>query len=430
MKLAVHGGTPVRTKPFPAYITVGKEEKEAVCRVIDSGVLSRYLGAYHEQFMGGAEVQALEREWAAYYGVKHAVAVNSASSGLICALGAAGVGPGDKVIVSPWSMSISATAPLFYGAIPVFADIEPNYFCLDPDDVEQKINSKTRAIIVVDLFGHPYDAERINALAEKYGLVVIEDAAQAPGASLNSKFAGTLGHMGVYSLNYHKHIHSGEGGVVVTDDNNLAHRLALIRNHAEAVVEGMGITDLTNMVGFNNRMTELDAAVARCQLAKLRQLNAKRLENVVYLEKGLKNIPCLSMPQVRDNTSHAYYVHACGYNAHCAGISAQRFVEAIKAELPHFVLREKEGTKLAGGYVRPLYLLPVFQQRIAMGSKGWPFSLEPDRNYSPGLCPTCERLQEGGVLLHEFMLPSMEKEDLDDVVKAFEKVWDNRDELG
>lgn len=429
MKLALHGNAPVRTKPFPAYVTAGQEEKEAVCRVIDSGVLSRYLGAWHEQFMGGTEVQALEREWAAHYGVKHAIAVNSASSGLICALGAAGVGPGDEVIVTPWSMSISATAPLFYGAIPVFADIEADCFCLSPDDVERKITPRTRAIIVVDLFGQPYDAVRINELAQKYGLTVIEDAAQAPGAALDGKPAGTLGHMGVFSLNYHKHIHSGEGGIAVTNDDSLAQRLALIRNHAEAVVEGMGVTTLTNMVGFNFRMTELDAAITRCQLPKLRKLNAKRLRNVVYLEEGLKNIPCLTMPQVRDSASHVYYVHACRYDESLAGISSQRFVEAVKAELPHFELREKEGTKLGGCYVRPLYLLPLFQQRIAVGRNGWPFSLDPSRTYHAGLCPTCERLQNGGVLLHEFMLPSMEKEDLNDVLEAFEKVWRNREAL-
>ena len=113
MKLAIHGGTPVRTDPFPAHITVGKEEKEAACRVLDSGILSRYLGAWHQQFMGGSEVQALEQEWAAHYGVKHAIAVNSATSGLICAVGAAGLGPGDEIIEGPSSMSISATAPLY-----------------------------------------------------------------------------------------------------------------------------------------------------------------------------------------------------------------------------------------------------------------------------------------------------------------------------
>jgi dTDP-4-amino-4,6-dideoxygalactose transaminase len=428
-KLALLGGSPVRTHPFPAHVTAGENEKEAVRRVIDSGVLSRYLGAWHEQFMGGDEVRALERKWAAYYGVKHAVAVNSASSGLICALGAAGIGPGDEVIVTPWSMSISATAPLFYGAIPVFADVEPDRFCLDPADVARNITSKTKAIVVVDLFGQPYDADRINALAAKHGLTVIEDAAQAPGAMLQGKPAGTLGDMGVYSLNYHKHIHSGEGGVIVTNDDALAERLCLIRNHAEAVVEGKGVANLANMVGYNFRMTELDAAVARCQLPKLAKLNEKRLENVAYLEKGLKNIPCLTMPEVRPDARHVYYVHACRYDEHAAGIPASRFVEAVKAELPHFELREKEGTKLGAGYARPLYLLPLFQQKIAIGGKGWPFTLAPERGYAQGLCPACENLHAGGVLTHEFMLPSMARADLDDVLKAFAKVWEGRHAL-
>ena len=427
-KLALLGGEPVRTKPFPAYITVGNEEKEATARVISSGVLSRYLGAHHEQFMGGPEVLALEKEWAAYYRVKHAVAVNSASSGIICALGAAGIGPGDEVIVSPWSMSISASAPLFYGGIPVFADLEPDCFCLDPDDVEQKITPRTKAIIVVDLFGQAYDARRINALAKRHGLTVIEDAAQAPGASLDGKPAGTLGDMGVYSLNYHKHIQCGEGGVIVTDDDRLAERLCLIRNHAEAVVEGRGITDLSNMVGFNMRMTELDAAVARCQLLKLADLNKKRLENVTYLENGLSSISCLQMPVVRQGGKHVYYVHACNYNEKEADISSRRFADALKAELPHFNLREKEGTKL-GVYVKPLYLLPLFQQKIAFGDKGWPFSLAPDQSYALGTCPTCEKLYNNGVFTHEFMIPSMNKIDLDNVIEAFNKVWDNRNEL-
>jgi dTDP-4-amino-4,6-dideoxygalactose transaminase len=428
MKLAIRGGTPVRTKPFPAYVTVGNEEKEAVCRVVDSGALSRYLGAWHEQFWGGPEVCALETEWAAYYGVKYAVAVNSASSGLICALGAAGVGPGDEVIVSPWSMSISATAPLFYGAIPVFADVEPDCFCLDPADVERKITSKTKALIAVDLFGQPYDAQRINALAQQHGLTVIEDAAQAPGASLGGKPAGTLGHMGVYSLNYHKHIHCGEGGVIVTNDDRLVERLQLIRNHAEAVVEGKGVTDLTNMVGFNMRMTELDAAVARCQLTKLSELNQKRLENVDCLEEGLKNILCLTMPKVRDDARHVYYVHACLYDEQAADIPASRFIAAVKAELPHFELREKEGTKLGVGYVRPLYRLPLFQQQTAIGRHGWPFTLT-GRSYSDSLCPVCEELYAAKLVTHEFMLPCMEIGDLDDVLEAFSKVWTLRGEF-
>ncbi len=429
MKLALHGGTPVRTQPFPPYVTVGKEEKDAACRIIDSGVLSRYLGCWHEQFMGGNEVRALETEWAAYFKVKHAIAVNSASSGLICAMGAAGIGPGDEVIVGPWSMSISATAPLFYGGIPVFADVEPDCFCLNPHDVAKKITPRTKAILAVDLFGQPYDADAINALAKKHGLVVIEDTAQAPGASLHGKAAGTLGDIGVFSLNYHKHIQCGEGGIVVTDDDKLAERIRLIRNHAESVVEDMGVTDVSNMLGYNFRMTELEAAIARCQLGKLESLNKKRLENVNYLENGLKHIPCLTMPKVRTNARHVYYAHACLYDKQKAGISVRQFVSAIQAELPHFTLREKEGTKLGAGYVRPLYRLPLFQKKNVFGKTDWPFSLHPQMRYQGNLCPECEQLHADKFLAHEFMLPSMKKEDIDDVLEAFEKVWKCRGEI-
>ena len=151
-KLAINGGNKVRTKNFPAYKTIGKEEEKAVLKVIESGVLSRFLGCWHEDFYGGPEINALEKEWAEFFNVKHAIAVNSATSALFCAVGAAGVGPGDEVIVSPYTMSASAVAPLIYNAIPVFADIEEDYFCLDPDSIEKRITDRTRAIIVVDIF--------------------------------------------------------------------------------------------------------------------------------------------------------------------------------------------------------------------------------------------------------------------------------------
>ncbi|MEK6556690.1 MAG: DegT/DnrJ/EryC1/StrS family aminotransferase, partial [Candidatus Margulisiibacteriota bacterium] len=252
-KLAINGGQKVRTTLFPPYRIFDEHEEGAIKRVFDSGVLSRFLGTWHQDFLGGPEVQALESEWAQHFGVAHVVAVNSATSGLYCAVGAAGIGPGDEVIVSPYTMSASATAALIYNAIPVFADIEPDFFCLDPKSVEEKITPRTKAIIVVDLFGQPYARDQINAIAKAHGLLVIEDCAQAPGAKMGDRFAGTLGDMGVFSLNYHKHIHSGEGGIIVTDNAEFADRLRLIRNHAESVVEGKGVANLVNMLGFNYR---------------------------------------------------------------------------------------------------------------------------------------------------------------------------------
>lgn len=431
--LAINGGKKVREKLFPAYNTIGIEEEEAVLRVLRSGKLSNFLGTWHDDFYGGKEVQALEEEWAACFGARHAIAVNSATSGLYAAVGACGISPGDEVIVSPYTMSASATAALVYGAIPVFADIEPEFFCLDPHSVESRITSKTKAIIVVDIFGLPYDADAINSIARRHGLFVIEDCAQAPGAKYQGRFAGTLGDIGVYSLNYHKHIHCGEGGVIVTDDDQLAWRLRLIRNHAEAVLDAKGIEkpeELVNMVGFNYRMTELEASVARCQLKKLDGLVTERQENVAYLAKELSQIPCLKPAVVRPDSTHVYYVHPLLFDKNIAGISRNLFAKAVRAELAPTGLREKEGVQLGCGYVKPLYLQPIYQHRIAFGSNGYPFNLAQNNlNYERGLCPVTEQLHFETLMTHEFMRPPAAKEDLDDVIRAFWKVWEHRDEL-
>jgi dTDP-4-amino-4,6-dideoxygalactose transaminase len=399
---------------------------------LDKGKLSRFLGCWHEDFFGGDEVRALEKEWAEKFGVKHAISVNSATSALYCAVGAAGIGPGDEVIVSPYTMTSSASAALVYNAIPVFADIEEDYYCLDADSIEMKITERTKAIIVVDIMGQTYDADRINAIAKKHNLIVIEDAAQAPGAMYKGKYAGTLGDMGIYSLNYHKHIHSGEGGIIVTNDDELAERLMLIRNHAEAVVEDKGVTNLVNMIGFNYRMTEIEATIAREQLRKLDDLLEKRLENVEYLSRRLSRIPCLEVPKVREESKHSFYVHALKFNKTLAGISREKFIEAVKAELSFFEMRETEGVKIGCGYVKPLYLQPIFQKLIGYGDKGCPFKCphyKGEVNYNKGLCPVCEDMHYEKVITHEFMVPSMTKGDMDDVVEAFMKVWNNIGEI-
>lgn len=428
-KLAIHGGEKVRNKMFPAYKTIGGEEEQAVLEVLRTGVLSRFLGFWHDDFYGGPQVRALETEWSEYFGVKHAIAVNSATSGLYCAVGATGAGPGDEVIVSPYTMTASAAAILVYNAIPVFADIEEDYFCLDATSVEERITSYTRAIIVVDIFGQPYDADAINDIAHRHNLIVIEDTAQAPGARYKEKYAGTLGDIGVYSLNYHKHIHSGEGGIVVTNNDELAERVRMIRNHAEAVVEGRGTRNLVNMLGFNYRMTEVEAAIARQQLKKLETLLRMRQDNVAYLEETLKDIPCLSVPPVREDCEHAYYVHALKFRSDIAKINRESYVDAVKAELMPTELREREGVNIGCGYVKPLYLQPLYQERTVYGNQGCPFNCpmyKGQAEYPAGLCPTCEKMHYQEVITHELMRPPMQKEDLNDVATAFRKVWENR----
>jgi dTDP-4-amino-4,6-dideoxygalactose transaminase len=432
MKLAINGGEPVRKDLFPAYRVIGEEEKKAVNTVLDSGILSKFLGCWDDDFYGGPEVKALEKEWAGHFNVKHAISVNSCTSGLYCAVGAAGVGPGDEVIVSPYTMSASATAALVFNAVPVFADIEEEYYCLDPASVEERITERTKAIIVVDIFGQPYDAEKINEIAKRHNLIVIEDTAQAPGALYKGRFAGTLGDMGVYSLNYHKHIHSGEGGIVVTDNDELAEKIRLIRNHAESVVEDKGVTDLVNMVGFNFRMTEIEAAISRCQLRKLDGLLEQRQRNCEYLNERLQEIPAIIVPKVRDESTHAYYVHPLKFNEAVAGVSRNRFIEAVKAELKPTALRESEGVQIGCGYVKPLYMQPMYQRLTAYGEKGCPFTCplyKGQTDYRKGSCPVTERMHEKELITHELMRPPASREDMDDVVHAFLKVWENRSEL-
>jgi dTDP-4-amino-4,6-dideoxygalactose transaminase len=200
-QLAIRGGTPAVTRPLKPYASIGEEERLAVDQVMRDGVLSGYIGAWGEAFDGGPVVRRFETEFARVFGAVHAVAVNSNTSGLIAAMGAAGISPGDEVILPPTTMSATAMAPIFYGGIPVFADLEPETYCLDVEKVRAVITPKTRAIIAVNIFGHPARLAELRALADEHDLVLVEDNAQAPLGREGGRFTGTKGHIGVFSLN-------------------------------------------------------------------------------------------------------------------------------------------------------------------------------------------------------------------------------------
>ena len=421
-KLAINGGDPIRKHPFPDYNTMGEEEKRAVMEVMDSGVLSKFLGTWSPDFYGGPRVQKFEREWEEYFQVKHAVSVNSATSGLNAAIGAAGVGPGDEVIVSPFTMSASAACVLVYNAIPVFADIDSETFCLTAETIRARITPRTRAIVAVDIFGHPSDMDGIMALAKEHQLIVIEDAAQAPGARSHGRFAGTEAHIGVFSLNYHKTIHTGEGGMVVTDNDEFADRLQLIRNHAEVVIADKGNNNLVNMLGFNYRMTEIEAAIGSEQLKKLENLLQARIDAADYLQEGLGDLPGLTQPVVRPHIKHAYYVYGIRYDERELSLPRSAFVKALKAE----------GVPVAEGYVKPIYLQPLYQRRIVFGDRGCPFTCghyDGTVSYDRGTCPVAERMHDHELILGNFCYDGMTRKDLDDIIDGFHKVVENRDQL-
>lgn len=420
--LAILGGPKTITRPFRRYNPIGREEARAAKAVIESGVLSKFLGCWDPDFYGGPKVQEFERCCEVYFGVKHAITVNSATSGLIAAVGAIGIEPGDEVIVSPWTMCASATAIVHWNAIPVFADIDDETFCLDSIAVEAAITPYTKAIMAVDIFGHSADMDALMAIAKRHGLKVISDTAQAPGTSYKGKITGTLAHVGCYSLNYHKHIHTGEGGILVTDDDDIAERLQLIRNHAEAVVSNKGVTDLRNMVGYNFRLGEIESAIGIEQLKKLDGFVASRQCAAERLTKGLSGLRGLRRPVVRPDCTHAYYMYPMVLDVEHLGVSRARIIEALEAE---------GVIGLAAGYTN-IHLLPMYQQKKAYGSKGFPWTADichRDVSYKKGICPVAERLHEASYLGFEMCKHKLTNKDVDQMIEAFQKVWSQLEKL-
>lgn len=415
-KLAILGGPKTITEPFRRYNSIGIEEVQAAKAVVESGVLSQFVGGWCNDFYGGPKVKEFERDCERFFGVKHAITVNSWSSGLTAAIGAIGIEPGDEVIVSPWTMCATATAILHWNAIPVFADIEPVTFNLDPKSVERAITPYTKAILAVDIFGQSADMVALRDIANRHGLKLISDTAQAPCAISQGQYAGTLADVGGYSLNYHKHIHTGEGGILVTNDDEIAERLQLIRNHAEGVVAGKGVANLTNMIGYNFRLGEIESAIGIEQLKKLKGFVATRQRAAQRLTEGLKGLRGLKTPVVSLGNTHVYYVYAMVLDVAALGVSRTRIFEALEAE-------GIEG--LAPGYTN-LHMLPMYQQKIAYGSKGFPWTSDichRDVDYSHGICPVAEQLHESAYLGFEMCLNDLADADVDLMVQAFHKVW-------
>jgi dTDP-4-amino-4,6-dideoxygalactose transaminase len=288
---------------------IGEEERAAVDAVLASGMLAQ-----------GSEVASFEEEFSAHLlDGRHAVAVNSGTSGLHLGLLAAGIGPGDEVIVPSFTFAATANSVALTGATPVFADIEPRYFCLDPASVAAAVTGRTRAIMPVHLYGHPADMRALGAIAAEHGLQLFEDAAQAHGASLDGRRVGTFGSFAMFSLYPTKNMTSGEGGMVATADDSVARRLRLLRN------QGMERQYENELVGFNARMTNLHAAIGRVQLRKVAGWTAARQANAAYLSA---NLEAVAVPAVADGAVHVYHQ----YTIRVAAGERDRFAAALKDE--------------------------------------------------------------------------------------------------
>jgi perosamine synthetase len=419
--LAIFGGRKAIETTLALYNPIGQEELNAASKVIESGVLSKFLGSWHEDFYGGPKVRAFENQLAIYFGVRHAITVNSWTSGLIAAIGAIGIEPGDEVIVTPWTMSASATAILHWNAIPVFADIDQMTFNLSVGSIKANITENTRAIVVADIFGQSADMVEIMALAAEYELRVISDSAQAIGTHYMGKKTGTFADIGGYSLNYHKHIHTGEGGVLVTNDDVLAEKLRLIRNHGEVVAGERGDTDLVNLVGYNFRLGEVEAAIGLEQLAKLDDLLSEKQKRVAKLSSKLDDLPGLTPPVVADNRDHSFYIFGMQIDPTITGVSCDLICEALNAE----------GLPVNAKY-QNIHLLPMYQNKVAYGSKGFPWTSEVckrDVRYNKGICPNAEKLNDETYMGLNTCALELIDGDIDLIVDAFQKVWEGLEHM-
>lgn len=338
-RLAVDGGEPVRTRPFAPWPLHDERDEAAVLRVLRSGQWGWY----------GPEIPQFEEEFARAQDAKFAVTVSSGSAALEVALAACGVGLGDEVIVPVYTFFATASACLMRGAIPVFADVDPLSWNMDARDAESKITSRTKAIIPVHIAGCPANLDAIRQVGQNHGLTVIEDAAQAHGAQWRGRAVGAIADLGCFSFQASKNINSGEGGAVVTDDEDLAERSWSFKNYGRnrRNTQWHG----HDAMGTNFRMTEFQAALLRSQLERLDEWATQRTRNAEYLINGLREIDGLT-PQQPDEgvTRHAYHGFITRFDSKAfGGRDRDWFCEAMEAE----------GITAFAGYAIPMYRQPA-----------------------------------------------------------------------
>ena len=410
--LAIAGGTALRQAPFPAWPVWDQSDVQALQRVLQSG---------RWDALKGEEVSHFEAEFAAYQGAAHGVAVTNGTVALKLALIAAGVGPGDEVIVPGYTFIATATAALELGAIPIFADVDPQTYTLDPDSVAANITPRTRAIVPVHLGGCPADMDGLLALARRHGLAVVEDAAQAWGASWKGCRVGTLGQCGIVSFHASKNLTAGEGGMVLCNDPDIA---ALVRSLSNCGRQPDGLWYAHYLLGGNYRLSEFQGAVLRSQLQRYPEQFARRQANAAYLTEALAAIDGVTSlsadPRVTANAYHMYFLKYD--NERFGGIGKLRFIAAMRAE---------GITDMHAGYSLPAYRQPVMLAKN-FGLAKPPFlngshAAVPD--YGAVACPVTEYACDHEALWLRQNVLLGERRDMDDIVAAMDKIQHHLDEV-
>lgn len=412
-KLALFGGKKTVTLPFPKWPQVTEEMIREVVKVMREEPLS---------ILGKTGVpKKLEDEFAEYQGRRYAFAVSSGTAALHIAIAISGIGPGDEVIVSSYTWGSTVGCILHQNAIPVFADIDPKTFNIDPVKIEERITPSTKAIVVVHIYGHSADMDPIMELAKKHNLTVIEDTAQAHGATYKGKKVGSIGHMGCFSFQGGKNLPAGEGGIIVMDDEKVYQKSILFGAHSARQMQEVKDKNLRRYIDdvcWNYRIHPVAAAIARIGLKYLDERNRIKRENMEYLNEGLGEIPGIEPLYIAPGCIHGYHMYSPTYKKEeLEGLDREKFIAAIKAE----------GVPLFHYVGLPIHLRARFQEHHYYG-KGCPWGCLFAKGkvvYKEGDCPVAEhRCRETELNLPGSPFVEPCRELLDQIISTFKKVTD------
>ena len=417
--LAVLGGKSVNPGGHTKFPLITEQDKAYVMRALEEGVM---WGPYAPQ------VKALEKEWNEFVGSKYCLSCNSGTAAIGMALGAAGVGPGDEVLSPSLNFVACAMSVLHMNAIPKFVDVGPRTFCMDPAKIEAKITERTKAILPVDLHGQVADMDEINAIAKKYGLIVIADSCQSHGATYKGKNAGTLADMSVFSLNGLKNLPGGDGGLFNTDNEEFYIRANQVKMFGEVVTEGQPRSYNSTGVGYMYRLTELPAAFVRSRLTTLKADNDIRRDNAQYLSGKIGTLKGISVPYVPEDRQSVYHYYRIRFSPEALGLPVTpnmfraRLQKALRAE----------GVDVSRWQTRPVQLQSLFQKQTGYG-KGCPWTCPYGSGekvvYGPEDYEVAQQIIDDSLVLYDSIYPPNGHELMDLYSDAFHKVWENLDEV-
>lgn len=401
---------------YKKYNSIKKQEILAANKVIKTGVLSDFIGQHNPKFLGGKKVREFEEFGKKLFGVKYAISVNSWTSGLICAIGSLQLKPGSEIILPTWTMSACFASIIHWNCIPIFADIDADNQCIDVENIKSKITSNTRAILAVDICGNPCNMPEIRKIANKHNLATILDCAQAPFSEISrGKKSFEYADIWGISFNCHKHIQTGEGGMIFTNKKNLALKMQLIRNHAEAVINKRKLlNNLSNLIGYNFRLGEIEASIGIEQLKKLKKIIKNRIKLCNLLTKKLSKIKGLKLPKIIEGYEHNFYIYPI--------ILDTKLIKIKRSKLINRLIRNG-CINISAGYEN-LHKYRIFRN-LKSFQNGYPWKFNPNQKYTyqKGDCPVAENLHDYSYIGLQVSAYDLNSKDIEKIYLSFKNTW-------